>query len=477
MKNYKASGVAGLPAELIVYILSHLEPTDLAHVAQTCKTLYQHSYDDSIWQPLINVNSSIPIQRPHPLKSFRDLYAAHHPYWFLLKNRIWFGDNQPYGKLLLTRYEPETGNIIAHTILANRGSDFIQPWERDRRVIIHSFNPQVWLHLRRPEVKLEVDSLNTTEQDNEDLLGREHRERPWRGKERLMDISNDAGLYCSFMLCRVLPEAAINESTQLWPPLRVPARTRTRNLSGDEFNSLGHRPNSLGQISESNFRIRKWAEYTGRQGSSDTVPFTSPNGLAAAIEGVRQNLASRWRAGVDGLLRVRMPEDVVTYATLPESSYKPTAKKPWQGIWCGDYSGHGCEFLLIQQPDKENERPLPEGMHWLAPWFGGTRRGSANSVGSYVRAQEQPSSQTKEESAGSASQAQTNATDYEEPSGRLEAIKLTGDPNIPRGEYTFIAPDIGPRGLIRIADEQLFRGARVVKSAGHIAMRNFVNGE
>ncbi len=61
--------------------------------------------------------------------------------------------------------------------------------------------------------------------------------------------------------------------------------------------------------------------------------------------------------------------------------------------------------------------------------------------------------------------------------GAIEAVKLTGDPNIPRGEHTFIADDIGPAGLIRIAEEHPFRGARVVKSRGHVAARGFLNGE
>jgi hypothetical protein len=61
--------------------------------------------------------------------------------------------------------------------------------------------------------------------------------------------------------------------------------------------------------------------------------------------------------------------------------------------------------------------------------------------------------------------------------GRIEAVKLTGDPNIPRGEYTFIAPDIGPNGLLRVASEELFKGARIVKSVGHIAARGFRDGK
>jgi len=62
-------------------------------------------------------------------------------------------------------------------------------------------------------------------------------------------------------------------------------------------------------------------------------------------------------------------------------------------------------------------------------------------------------------------------------SGQLIAIKLTGDPNIPRGQITFLAPDLSDKGLIRTAQEEIFRGARIVKSAGHIADRGYRNGK
>lgn len=40
---------------------------------------------------------------------------------------------------------------------------------------------------------------------------------------------------------------------------------------------------------------------------------------------------------------------------------------------------------------------------------------------------------------------------------------------------TFVADDIGDEGLIRIAEEEVFQGARVVKSMGHVAERGFQN--
>lgn len=61
--------------------------------------------------------------------------------------------------------------------------------------------------------------------------------------------------------------------------------------------------------------------------------------------------------------------------------------------------------------------------------------------------------------------------------GRLEAIKLTGDPNVPRGEYTFLADDLGEEGFVGIAQGPPFQGARIVRSQGHIANIGFTSGE
>ena len=61
--------------------------------------------------------------------------------------------------------------------------------------------------------------------------------------------------------------------------------------------------------------------------------------------------------------------------------------------------------------------------------------------------------------------------------GSIEAIKLTGDPFVPRGEHTFVADDIGAAGFIRVAQEAPFQGARVVKCRGHVAERGFREGE
>jgi hypothetical protein len=129
-------------------------------------------------------------------------------------------------------------------------------------------------------------------------------------------------------------------------------------------------------------------------------------------------------------------EATITYSTLDPSLYTPTKIKPYQGIWVGDYSAHGCEFLLLRQtdPNTENEN-LDETMD---------------------------------------TDPQTEDIVQQ---GRLEAIKLTGDPNVPRGQYSFIAEDIGPKGLIRITTDEPFAGSRIVHCEGHVAGLGFRDGE
>ena len=49
----------------------------------------------------------------------------------------------------------------------------------------------------------------------------------------------------------------------------------------------------------------------------------------------------------------------------------------------------------------------------------------------------------------------------------LEVLKITGDDNVPLGEYTFVVPDLNHPG--RICDEKEFRGLRAIPGHGQLA--------
>lgn len=438
-----------LPAELVQHILSFLTLSDLLTVSFVNRALKEHSQQDALWQPL--VQEQIPgrdIPKPSQL-TWRELFRQHHPYWFLAKNKIWFADTAHTGKLLVARYDHRINAIEAYALVAERRQPIMQTWEWNPDAIIHTFNPKVQLDLNAPIVRLNGDSYERVYGDR--LQHEIH-----------MDVHHEAPLataklYSRLMLTRPWPKDITTTATPVWPPLILPSLARTRNdTSPSGFRHTANKPARIQELSTSTFRLRKWMEFSAR-----------PNGFG-----------------------MRIGEDITTFATLPEDCYTPTPQKPWQGIWCGDYAGHGCEFLLVTQPDEP--RPLPERAEWAMR--AREREGSVSSAGSWSTAptdaamsdeDEFETADDLEDSVATLqgtyleeSPVETEETDEDAVyHGRIEAIKLTGDPNIPRGEYTFIAPDIGPNGLIRVATEEMFKGARIVKSVGHIAARGFREGK
>ena len=504
-----------LPAELIHQILAYLPPVALAQVASTCRLLHDHASTDQLWQPLVNANLHEPLASPGPLSSFRELYVAHHPYWFLPRHKLWLSDAEPSGKLLVARYDPFRGCIEAYAVVAQRGPHTFQFWSHDSNVVVHSFNPRVQLDLNQPVLKLNIDSpraeishshprhahggiyppryaADSSDSDDQDAT-------PPLSREILMDCSAPPGLCTTFLLARDYPAALTNRGTAVWPPLELPAPSRTRNSSSGGYASSGHRPSKHSEVSQNTFRLRKWVEFHGRRESNYLAHMTGLDRLSAAL-GLGFGSSSPSVSGMG----VRMGEEVATFGTLSPEAYTPTPSKPWRGIWCGDYSGHGCEFLALLQPESDTEGPLPAGMDWMREWLQTGRRVSESSRESAPRAEPEEAPAATDDEGENAidflrdyvavnnpdarvEDDPTNDIDNQESvaigntpdtySGRLLAVKLTGDPNIPRGQYTFIAPDVGEKGYVRTAQEELFRGARVVRSAGHIAERGFRNGK
>jgi hypothetical protein len=469
-----------LPDELIQGVIKYLSPVDLTSLGATCRFFRKHYLDESPWKAcLVDVLPGKDLSTLPSDKKYRHTFLSHQPYWFLTKYKIWFGDTPHHGKVLIARYSAKRQVIEAYVLAAERGKPDLELWHHNPDVIIHSFDPRPKLDLSLCYVKIPASSSRNFPADDRRFQ-----------RELLMDTQSGpegaADLYSSFMLTKACPPAAIGPQTEVWPPQKIPAIERTRNASVEGFRGSGHRPSKLKEVSEGSFRIRKWVEFSHR--------------------------------GRD--INMRVAEDVDTFGTLDPACYKPTKQKPWRGIWVGDYAGHGCEFLAVLQPDEDVQLPaavrdiLEERHRRLSQQSNRSSNVPPHPILSHpiyaLLAQQQPAQTERIASsewmgtpshqsyvlrsfanASSSSQgpsltrptianAYADENDFNEDDryrGQLVAIKLTGDINVPRGEITFIAPDLSDDGLVRIATEEPFEGCRVVRSCGHIASTGFVHGE
>ncbi|CEJ88436.1 hypothetical protein VHEMI04722 [[Torrubiella] hemipterigena] len=374
---------------------------------------------------------------PSPCASFRELYAKHDRVWFLPKYKIWFCDRDLMGRLIVVRYDPRRGCIEGYQLLAVSSGNSFEHWPADDKVVIHGFEPKINLHLDKAILQFHVQE----EEANEAFKSRPGANRfademPMALDERMR------GMYSNFQLTRPLASADADERLagnypydRVWPPPAIPARHHVSGArSGQGLVSLNQddKPRSRSQVSDQTFRIRQWMELAG----SPVPPhYMRPQGLPGmpTVDSMLDNEAP---------VSVHIGEETVTYSTLDPVLYTPTPNKPWRGIWVGDYGGHGCEFLLINQPDDAPATDEELGL-------------SRNDY------------ETDKEWAERQQLGRIHR-------GRLEAIKLTGDPNIPRGEYTFVVEDLGANGCVGIATDAVFAGARVVKSKGHIAGTGFL---
>ncbi|KAJ2999361.1 hypothetical protein NUW58_g24 [Xylaria curta] len=381
-------GLLELPTELIDTILSYLTPLELVQLSLT----------------------------------WRELFVAHNQYWFLTKYKLWFCDRSLAGQIILARYDGRRGCIEGYQLLATRSRDGSEPWIADPTVHVHYFEPTVKLHLDKPILQFNVDSLENLMRIS--LSSRETATRPARRffPEHPMRYSHGADpRFSTFVLAKPLDERDLADHMDewfpyglVWPPPTIPAAHRVLGHPADIAGGPTHelissprwRPIDRSEVSNLTFRVRQWIEL-----GPPTVGF-------------------------------HIGEEIVTYSTIDPYFYTPTPERPWRGIWVGDYSVHGCEFLLINQPDVQEE--------------------------GYQEPLVKLESESDEEF-----HARFLAKKVHR--GRLEAIKLTGDPNVPRGEYTFLAEDLGEDGFVGIAQGPPFQGARIVESQGHIAGAGFTN--
>ncbi|KAK4227321.1 protein executer 2, chloroplastic [Podospora fimiseda] len=470
-----------LPTELVLAILSYLSPIDVVAVSVTCCTLHTHATTDLLWQGFIQDN--VPgqkITKPYPCPNFRALYQAHDTRWCLPRYKIWVSDKDLTGRLVIIRFDQRRGCIEGYQLVAFSKQRAMQPWEAEPSIRIHSFEPEVYLHLDKPILELHaVSSQETNAIYRERVMTRLIRamrdgqyalinDEPVAGFPAYMlpetqpavgrfeaevpmnMFGPNSATFCSYMPARALSPVELQSQAtgsfpygNVWPPPTIPASEyfmgagpRARGHGDEPLFRAEHRPTRRSEVSELAFHTRKFLTHPfpiiAREENNTDTP--SP---AANSSGTNSGPSVPPRSN----RAIYIPfHEVTTYATLDPKLYTPTKDKPFRGIWVGDYSGHGCEFLLMTQPDNDEETQL-----------------------------ESPKSKEGE-----------TDEDYEKRKyeqriyrGSLEAIKLTGDPNIPRGELTFRVDDLGPEAYVRTIQDEPFKGARVVKSMGHIADNGF----
>ncbi|CAG8033924.1 unnamed protein product [Penicillium olsonii] len=380
--------LAKLPSELIHVILSHLSAPDLACIGATCRALAAHTSNDLLWANLINTRLPNRIETPGIFGSFRRLFLAFYPCWFIPEHKIWFADDEPKGSLILTRYDNRRGVIEGYEIVAERGSSQFHFWKTEPTVLVQAFNPTVHLSLDAPALFLK-DPNPSSESAPIQLLSRTN---DW--KRPLIYEANR--IYKPLSFCTTKDkQVSSTDPEHYWPPPLVPSKNRTpRSVKGSQSQSVGQ----ISDLSEKSFRFDRWQNYRGLF------------------------------AGMSDML-------IQTYSTLDPKCYVPTREKPYQGIWVGDYSTHGCEFLLVLQNHAQDDIQRQQS-EIQTNSHGGTTEANSESMGQQ---------------------------------GQLKGIKLTGDMNVPRGQYSWVADDIGPAGLVGVAEDEPFIGARIVRCKGHVA--------
>ena len=392
-------GIEELPSEILFQVLRLLPPTCLARTSAVSRRLRRHANDDLLWELLIrdNVHSREIWPRPPSVNSWRELYERHHPYWFIVRHRIWHSDSWLRGDLLATHYEPATGAI---------GACAIHGREPPNQPLFAPFNPQILVWRNKPSLLLDVETSGKLHQPHEEV-----------------SLPTPPNVQSRLSLCQNIPVELQHPSMSLWPPWTLPATDRVRDQGPTMFATNQHRPRNLAAASDRAFRLR-----------------TSLNPLP----------------GRESQTHVQPHQSTATFSALFRETYMPSKQKPWQGIWIGDYYSHGFEFLVVMQkrvsPNSERTE-LPE-----------TARGLP--AGYHLVQSEVSNAQEGAEEAGSEDKG---------PFNRLEAIKLTGDPNVIRGQCTWLVEDLD-KDLIRVAGgQEQFAGSRIYRSHMHIAEAGFRN--
>lgn len=377
-----------LPYEVLFQILNYLpDGKDLARCAQTSSRLRRLILgDDKLWKNLCEEDVGITSCKPY--ETFYELYSKlYHHLW--MRGAVWFGDKENFGTLVVSRFSSSSGKFEVYEVLLERvATEEIRNLTANSMVVIPTFAPSISFG-NQPIVKLGPEAHYDDEHS-------------------LTCVNKDRYVYTCLVPVSTLPVERVHPSMNVWPPHIIPSTNRTRSSASTNCPTAqlaaGQTSLHYNHTDESPAISSSASSISSTASSSSSSHYQAYSRLAGkSLDGFRLRKWVSFSA-----MAVAMGDTVETFSRLSPNLITPTENFPWRGLWLGDYSAHGGEFLLFHQPSSE----------------------------------------------------------------RLEAIKLTGDVNVPRGEYSFIAEDLHHALPVTYSE---WPHSPVVDSRCQVAQFHFIN--
>jgi hypothetical protein len=126
-----------LPDTILMRIFSYLDPQSLARATSVSHQFQELAYSDEPWKIFVNSYLPTQIESCKPAPSFRRLFIAFHPYWFVPRFRFWLSDEYLHGQLPIAQFNIQKLCIEACAVVADREDSKCQPWTIDTEVMIH----------------------------------------------------------------------------------------------------------------------------------------------------------------------------------------------------------------------------------------------------------------------------------------------------------------------------------------------------